>query len=70
MKNKKFTKFIDYHCPRCKSFKVWEVDNFVYCPQCALTFNKNLLSKLTDSEILSNEELENITSVLNEQIDL
>ena len=70
MKNRKINKFIDYHCPRCKSFKVWELDNYIYCPQCGLTFKKRLLNKFADSEIFSNEELKNITNVLNKQIDL
>jgi uncharacterized Zn finger protein (UPF0148 family) len=69
MKNRKFNKLIDYHCPRCKSYKVWELDNYIHCPECALTFNKNLLNKFIDSEILSHEELKDITNVLNEKIE-
>ena len=66
MENQKCDKTIYYHCPRCKAFKVWELNEYIYCPKCALTFYKNKLNEFNDAEILSNEELENIMKVLNE----
>ena len=48
------------HCPRCKGFKVWELDSNIYCPYCELTFNKTVLKCLSDDLILAIEELEGI----------
>jgi len=48
------------HCPRCKGFKVWELESNIYCPQCELTFNKTVLKCLSDDLILAIEELEGI----------
>ncbi len=48
------------HCPRCKGFKVWELDSNIYCPQCELTFNKSVLKCMSDDLILAIEELEGI----------
>lgn len=70
MKDRNYDKSISYHCPRCKDINVWELDKYIYCPQCALTFNKNQLNKFHYSEILSTEELEKIVKVLNKQIDI
>lgn len=65
MNVRKYDRFVSYHCPRCKDINVWELDKYIYCPQCALTFNKTQLNKFRDSEILSTEELEKIIKVLN-----
>ena len=48
------------HCPRCKGFKVWELESNIYCPNCELTFNKTVLKCLSDDLILAIEELEGI----------
>ena len=70
MKNQKYEDIINYHCPRCKDFKVWELGNYIYCPQCTLTFNKDQLNEFNDSEILSREELEKIIKVMNDKMNL
>jgi uncharacterized Zn finger protein (UPF0148 family) len=64
MKDQKCNKIIHYHCPRCKTFKVWELNEYIYCPQCTLTFYKKRLNEFDDAEILSDEELEEIMKVL------
>jgi hypothetical protein len=48
------------HCPRCKGFKVWEIESNIFCPECELTFNKTVLKCLSDDLILAIEELEGI----------
>ena len=45
-----------YFCPRCKSVNVWEFEDYIYCPICLLTFEKNGIQQFLEDG-LSVEEL-------------
>jgi hypothetical protein len=46
-----------YHCPRCQSSKIIEYDDFIECTKCLLEFDKKLIGKAPDDEILSRQEM-------------
>ncbi|MFW9782576.1 MAG: hypothetical protein ACFFFB_09875 [Candidatus Heimdallarchaeota archaeon] len=46
-----------YHCPRCKTSKILEYDEFIECPKCLLDFDKQLFGKLPDDEMVSRQEM-------------
>jgi len=46
-----------YHCPQCQSSKIIEYDDFIECTKCLLEFDKKLIGKVADDEILSRQEM-------------
>ena len=53
-----------YHCPRCQSSRVYESVSTIFCPKCKLTFDLKMLALFEDDNVLSNEELEGMTHIL------
>ena len=52
-----------YHCPRCQTFQVKELERTIYCFKCELTFDKKFIHLVDDEDILAYEELEGIVDV-------
>ncbi len=52
-----------YHCPRCKKTEFIDYGETVECTTCLIEFDKKLLGKIPDDELLSHME---IGGVLNE----
>ena len=46
-----------YHCPRCKATNILEYDKFIECPLCLLDFDKDLIGKIPDNEIMAHREM-------------
>ncbi len=46
-----------YHCPKCKKTEFADYGEVVECTTCLLEFDKNLLGKIPDDELLSREEM-------------
>lgn len=44
-----------YFCPRCKSVNIWELDDYIYCPICLLTYEKQSIQQFLE-DVLSIEE--------------
>ena len=54
----------DYYCPRCQSRDIIDYGDFIHCFDCDLDFNKELIGKIDDEEILSRQELAGFTEAL------
>ncbi|MGQ4876846.1 MAG: hypothetical protein ACP6IY_22500 [Promethearchaeia archaeon] len=53
-----------FHCPRCKSTNIIDLNDEIACPNCHLTFRKKDLEQFDDDDILSIEELDEIAREL------
>lgn len=51
-------------CPRCQTYLVFTTDKKIFCPSCRLAFNKNILEKVIDEDLLSDQELNYILESL------
>ncbi|MHA1914462.1 MAG: hypothetical protein ACW986_03705 [Promethearchaeota archaeon] len=51
-----------YHCPRCKSIKILEYADFIECTDCLLDFDKKLIGKIPDDEIMARKEMGSLLS--------
>ncbi len=49
-----------YHCPQCKKTEFIDYGETVECTTCLIEFDKKLLGKIPDDEILSREEMDGI----------
>ncbi|MFX1572776.1 MAG: hypothetical protein ACFFB0_08505 [Promethearchaeota archaeon] len=45
------------YCPRCQSRDVIDYGDFIHCLNCELDFDKELIGKIDDDEILARQEL-------------
>ena len=62
---------ITYQCPRCNDSKdIIEMEDYIYCRYCRLSFKKTYLDSIEDkSTILAEEEKEEITKIFHEDSD-
>lgn len=50
----------NYHCPQCKKTEFVDYGDTVECTTCLIEFDKKLLGKIPDDEILSRQEVHGI----------
>ena len=49
-----------YHCPLCKNTEFIDYGKTVECTTCLIEFDKKLLGKIPDDEILSTQEIKGV----------
>ncbi|MHA2185400.1 MAG: hypothetical protein ACXAAI_10410 [Promethearchaeota archaeon] len=49
-----------YRCPRCKSTRIREYDDFIECSNCLLDFDKELIGKVPDEELMARKEMDGL----------
>ncbi|KKM71596.1 hypothetical protein LCGC14_1429020 [marine sediment metagenome] len=49
-----------YHCPKCKRTEFVDYGKTVECTTCLIEFDKELLGKIPDDEILSLQEIKGV----------
>ena len=59
-----------YHCPRCKSENLILYSEIIECPNCNLSFTKQILDKLEDEDVMADEELRQIIRHIYDQNDV
>lgn len=46
-----------FNCPRCGNKNVLDFDEIVECPECGLSFTKEILKKIEEENIIADEEI-------------
>jgi ribosomal protein S27AE len=59
-----------YHCPRCKSSKIYDYEERFDCMKCLLEFEKKDFETLDDEDILSTQEKLKIVGMFKESTDI
>lgn len=58
-----------YSCPHCGGYFLVITDRKLYCMTCRLTFNREILDKITPENVLSEQELDGVVKVLTTMLD-
>lgn len=59
---------LEYHCPRCKSEKVYVFETYIECAECESSFSiESIESNIDEENILAEEELDAFAGAFDEE---